>query len=126
MTSDREDLMKRSHVVPITLLIAWGCDDDAAEPRVPDHEDGPTSAATVVPVPTCTKSWASAIGGLWSDASRWTPVGVPSITDHVCIDAAGTYDVFHSLPITVQSLRIGVTILIDRQLPRSTRFATKA
>jgi hypothetical protein len=93
----------------ITLLMASACADDPAEPRIPDREEGPTSAATIVPVPTCTKSWASATGGLWLDPSRWTPLGVPSITDHVCIDAPGTYDVFHSLPIMVQSLRIGCT-----------------
>jgi len=41
---------------------------------------------------TCDTSWASAVSGTWSDATKWT-AGVPSAAAKVCITVAGTYTV---------------------------------
>ena len=49
------------------------------------------SFAVSSPTPSsCTKTWASAVSGNWSNASMWSPAGVPSSADTVCItnDAA--------------------------------------
>ncbi|MCA9739037.1 MAG: hypothetical protein KC645_15530 [Gemmatimonadetes bacterium] len=47
--------------------------------------------------------------GDWDDAGAWTPAGVPTETDNVCIDASGTYDVEIGAPVTVNNLKIGGT-----------------
>ena len=36
-------------------------------------------------LPKCTKSWAKAVSGNWSNANDWSPAGVPTNTDNVCI-----------------------------------------
>ncbi|HLF76438.1 MAG TPA: cadherin domain-containing protein, partial [Dehalococcoidia bacterium] len=43
--------------------------------------------------PSCTKSWAAAVDGLWSDAAKWAPSGVPTSGDDVCITSSGSYTV---------------------------------
>ncbi|HET9665256.1 MAG TPA: Ig-like domain-containing protein, partial [Desertimonas sp.] len=50
-----------------------------------------TVTITVVepPPPGCSKSWAAPVDGFWSDATRWTPSGVPTSTDAVCITGGG-------------------------------------
>jgi hypothetical protein len=40
----------------------------------------------------CTKTWTSSSGS-WGEANDWTPHGVPTNTDAVCITASGTYTV---------------------------------
>jgi hypothetical protein len=109
LTPTGEDSMRRAYLLVTGALLVLACDSDPAEPPPPDREERPGVAAALIPPPACTKSWTSGIGGLWSDPSRWTPAGAPNSTDDVCIDAAGTYDVTHTLPIDVRSLRIGGT-----------------
>ncbi len=41
---------------------------------------------------TCTTSWAAAVDGTWSDASKWT-AGAPDAAATACITAPGTYTV---------------------------------
>ncbi|MEZ4423171.1 MAG: hypothetical protein R3E98_07170 [Gemmatimonadota bacterium] len=65
------------------------------------------AAAVAIPSSACTRTWTSGIGGLWLDAGRWTPAGVPAPGDVVCIDAPGTYTVQLASPTDVASLRIG-------------------
>ena len=42
---------------------------------------------------SCTKSWTAAADGLWSDPAKWTPAGVPTSTDDICITVDGNYTV---------------------------------
>jgi hypothetical protein len=66
---------------------------------------------------TCDATWKSAASGNWSDASRWTfadpasdPDGVPDTTEHVCIQAAGTYTVSVDAPsLGAKSVSLGTT-----------------
>ncbi|MEO0559769.1 MAG: hypothetical protein AAF170_16480, partial [Bacteroidota bacterium] len=41
---------------------------------------------------TCTTSWTSASGGVWSTAANWSD-GVPTSADTACVTASGTYAV---------------------------------
>lgn len=41
---------------------------------------------------TCTKTWTTGVGN-WGVAANWSPAGVPTATDNVCITAPGTYTV---------------------------------
>ena len=50
-------------------------------------------AASAASAQACTKTWSSATSGSWGNAKLWTPSGVPSSTDDVCITASGTYTV---------------------------------
>jgi hypothetical protein len=66
----------------------------------------------------CDKFWAAPVSGNWGDASHWAPVGVPTNTDNVCIDAAGTYTVTASNYEAANSLTLGgagasVTLSLD-------------
>ena len=60
--------------------------------------------------PKCTKSWAKAVSGNWSNASDWSPAGVPTSNDNVCI-AVGTanYTVTVDTSSSVASLSVGGT-----------------
>ena len=39
--------------------------------------------------PGCTKGWAAEVDGFWSDETKWTPAGVPTATDDVCLTGGG-------------------------------------
>ena len=41
---------------------------------------------------TCSTSWAAAVDGAWTDASKWT-AGVPTASSDACITVDGTYTV---------------------------------
>jgi hypothetical protein len=47
---------------------------------------------SVASAQACTKTWGSSSGS-WSDPTAWSPSGVPTNTDDVCITASGTYTV---------------------------------
>ena len=51
---------------------------------------GPASPAHAV---VCTKTWGLTTSSAWNTAGNWTPVGVPSASDDVCISGATTYTV---------------------------------
>ncbi len=53
---------------------------------------GPTPALAVVSCPAGAITWATAVDGNWSDASKWTG-GVPTSTDNACIPAGVTVTV---------------------------------
>ena len=55
----------------------------------------------------CTRSWTNAAGGAWSVPSNWTPAGVPTSTDQVCILLSGTYTVTLVGQATVDLVTIG-------------------
>ena len=69
------------------------------------------SFAITSPTPSsCTKTWASAVSGNWSDASMWSPVGVPSSSDTVCItNDAASYTVTVDTSAVAGSLLVGGT-----------------
>lgn len=88
------------------------CDHDS--PTAPDgerdrlsHAPALTAAASPVTTFACTRSWASATNGVWSDAGMWSPAGVPVDSDSVCIDTGGTYEVVLDVEAEVASLRLG-------------------
>lgn len=56
---------------------------------------------------TCTKSWAAAVSGLWTDGSKWAPAGAPAAGDDVCIGVDGTYTVTLDGTASVNSLTVG-------------------
>ncbi|MBI4317996.1 MAG: SBBP repeat-containing protein, partial [Chloroflexi bacterium] len=64
-------------------------------------------AAVVPSGPPCDNSWASAVSGLWSDATKWSAGAVPTSTANVCITVDGTYVVTATGSVTVKSLRVG-------------------
>jgi hypothetical protein len=41
----------------------------------------------------CTRTWAAPVDGEFSDATKWSPQGVPSAADAVCVTAPGYYTV---------------------------------
>ena len=64
--------------------------------------------------PGCTKGWAAAVDGSWSDATKWTPAGVPTSTDDVCIAAAGSYTVTLEGSSSVASVTLGTEGNVQR------------
>ena len=62
---------------------------------------GPAGAAA------CTKTWGAAASGLWSSAVNWSPAGVPSASDDVCITPNGTYTVTLAGSVSVNSIKVG-------------------
>lgn len=68
---------------------------------------------------TCTIRWAAAADGLWTDAAAWAEQRVPERTDHVCIQAAGSYTVrlaeyAEAASITVGKAGSTPTLLVNR------------
>ena len=57
--------------------------------------------------PTCTKSWASAVDGHWANPALWSPAGVPTMADDVCITVTGTYTVTLTQAQMANSLQLG-------------------
>ena len=82
------------------------------EPEVATAPAQPTPAALTLPA-CATHHWATATGGSWSDAARWTPQSVPGGSSIACIDAAGTYTVTlqmrpsDAVPVALNGLVIG-------------------
>ncbi len=73
---------------------------------------GTTQSVTVTApvVPKCTKSWALAVNGNWSNASDWSPSGVPTSSDKVCVTVAtANYTVIVDTSVDVSSLSLGGT-----------------
>ena len=56
---------------------------------------GAVSGGTILTVgqPACSKTWTTPEDGLWSDATKWTPAGVPTSSDDACITTDGSYTV---------------------------------
>ena len=48
---------------------------------------------TVAGAAGCTKTWAAPVSGNWEDGANWSPTGVPTSSDDVCISVPGTYAV---------------------------------
>src|SRR3954468_1571240 len=55
----------------------------------------------------CAKSWATAVDGNWSDGAKWSPAGVPTSSDNVCITVDGTYTIASELTASAASLTLG-------------------
>lgn len=51
--------------------------------------------------------WTNSLGGLWSEASNWSPNRVPSTNDNVFIIQNGTYNILVDVNATVASLIVG-------------------
>jgi hypothetical protein len=94
-------------------LLAAACMDSPNAPNSTLRSPTSTrSAITTTPNDACTVHWASGVAGSWFDASKWSPVGVPTSSSSVCIDAAGTYlvtldPVTDATPVDVLALTIG-------------------
>ena len=58
---------------------------------------------------SCTDSWLSAVSGSWTNPANWSEDAVPTASDDVCIQVAGTYTVTLPANATVSSLTIGNT-----------------
>ena len=54
---------------------------------------GSTTLTVSAATSSCTKSWATATDGAWSDPTMWAPFGMPTASDDVCITADGSYTV---------------------------------
>ena len=67
-------------------------------------QSGPSEAG-----PACTKSWASAVDGHWANPALWSPAGVPTAADDVCVTVTGTYTVLVSQSQVANSVQIGST-----------------
>ncbi|MFN8573127.1 MAG: DUF11 domain-containing protein [Gemmatimonadaceae bacterium] len=97
----------RRHTVSlVVVLIASACtrDEPTALPLAPDVLSASGRAA---PTAACTRQWATAVSGSWSNALRWSPVGVPQATDVVCIDAVGRYTVTVNTVVSVREVQLG-------------------
>ncbi|MCU1452674.1 MAG: hypothetical protein JWN46_820, partial [Acidimicrobiales bacterium] len=79
---------------------------------------GASAAATLLAIgfgrpaaggPVCTKSWAAATSGDWSDGTKWSPAGAPASGDDVCVTVAGTYTVTVHQNVGANSLAVGAT-----------------
>ncbi len=69
-----------------------------------------TFTVSAVTTPKCTRSWAKAVNGNWSNPSNWAPVGVPTSSDNVCIAAnTANYTVTLDVGASLASLSVGST-----------------
>ena len=67
-----------------------------------------TPEVIVVPTFTCDKSWDQPVSGNWSDATKWSPAGVPDATQDVCMTTDGTYTVkLNGRTHSVKSVTLG-------------------
>jgi hypothetical protein len=65
------------------------------------------SLVLAAPAAACTRTWASPQSGAWSDGAAWSPAGVPTASDDVCLPGTRAYTVTLSAPATVASLSVG-------------------
>ncbi|HTU31878.1 MAG TPA: hypothetical protein VMF07_20980 [Solirubrobacteraceae bacterium] len=71
---------------------------------------GAIGAGSAQAAPGCTDSWTNASGGSWDTATNWSTGAVPTSSDIVCINEAGTYTVVvGNETITVAALTVGGT-----------------
>ena len=63
--------------------------------------------------PGCTKGWAAEVDGFWSDETKWTPAGVPTATDDVCLTGGG-YTVTVEGTQSAGSVTVGATGNLER------------
>ena len=69
--------------------------------------DAPPIAGQVAAAEPCTKSWALAVDGLWTDPTKWNPAGAPALGDNVCIAVDGNYTVTLNGSQSVNSVAVG-------------------
>lgn len=74
---------------------------------VTDPAGNSSEFSAPIQAPLVSKSWNSATGGNWGDATKWTPSGVPAATDDAVITLAGTYTVTLNVNSQVASLTLG-------------------
>lgn len=74
---------------------------------VTDAAGNSSEFSAPIQAPQVTKSWNSASGGNWGDATKWTPSGVPAAGDDAVITLAGTYTVTLNVNSQVASLTLG-------------------
>ncbi len=53
--------------------------------------------------------WTNTAGGLWSNATNWSPNAVPGAPDSAVVTNAGTYTITSSAAVTVSDLILGAT-----------------
>jgi hypothetical protein len=63
--------------------------------------------APVLPSLAATITWTNVNGGLWSDATCWSPNQVPGASDDVLVTVSGTYQVALDVTTTINSLTLG-------------------
>jgi len=68
-----------------------------------------TSTAFEITAASGIVSWTNASGGNWNVGSNWSTGEVPTVSDSVVIDLAGTYTVTVTSSVTVATLDIGGT-----------------
>jgi|GEM_PF-5382279 len=64
-------------------------------------------AAAPASAASCTKTWAAPLSGDWQDATAWSPAGVPTSSENVCINDPGTYTVTATYYESANSLTVG-------------------
>ena len=112
MSIPQRSLSRAVAALALASCAASACTDDLVSPPeegLATRAEAPALQAAATPVTTftCTRSWASATDGDWSDAAMWSPVGVPTAADRVCIEVAGTYSVTLDQDGSVSQLRLG-------------------
>lgn len=60
-------------------------------------------------VQAATLVWTNSAGGLWSNATNWSPNGVPGAADSAVVTNTGTYTITSSGAVTVADLTLGAT-----------------
>ena len=91
------------------LLLVAACADHG---RIVAPPPSTLLELTAAPAPSveivCTRSWVNTAGGSWNTSTNWSPLGVPTSTDDVCIKASGTYTVTLPAPgASVRTVTIG-------------------
>jgi hypothetical protein len=90
------------------LVVPNGVDSRAAITAIVTDAVGNSSEfSSPLEAPQVSKSWNSATGGNWGDATKWTPSGVPTAGDDAVITLAGTYTVTLNVNAQVASLTLG-------------------
>lgn len=108
----------------VLSVLVGACEDSPVEPPEPPPSEGLVPALAMANAPTpppCTKRWANGVTGLWSDPLAWSPIGLPTPSDDVCITAAGSYTVTAYAAVDVGSLTLGTVsgadVTLDLALP---------
>lgn len=96
----------------LCLAAAIACADGATQPVDPPHPPVDSAAtrgprASAVVLPACTRTWRTGVNGDWNIAANWTPSGVPTATDAVCLNPLkSAYIVTVSGLTTVSSITV--------------------
>jgi hypothetical protein len=99
--------MRQTTALLLGTIVLAACDGETLAPSPLATPTRLEVSSTTAPTITCTRSWASAVNGRWTDAARWTPAGVPVSGDAACITRAGTYTVTLDDTTTVGNLQLG-------------------